>query len=211
MAAGDLFRARINFEHNAEFGSIGLDYEQTGDSTSGDDAGLCAAAVAVNIVPGILPIISEQVQVLSVQCYGVFRDQDNPGLTTFAGESGNRTGPPAPFITSLLIRRNQSLIGAKGNGRAYLPGVAESDIAEGVLDTASLDAELTTLSGLLTNQIGADDAGGTVTFRPVVLRPFIPPPPALPTVVASPVTSVTFRDILSRQRRRRSKRLGPGP
>lgn len=211
MAAGDLFRARIYIEHNAELGSIGLDYEQTGDSTSGDDAGLCALAIAQNVSAPLAALLSVQVQVLSVQCFGATANQDNPGLTTFAGLAGSRPGEPCPFITSLLIRRNQSLIGAKGNGRAFLPGISETDCSGGLFDTTATAAELTALATAMSENIGADDAGGTVTFRPVVLRPFIPPPPALPTIIASPVTSVTFRQILSRQRRRRSKRLGVGP
>lgn len=211
MAVGDLFRSYIAFEHNAEQGGITLDYEQVDPDTIGDPCGLLSLAIATDLVPAIQNVQSEEVQSLSVYSRPWIRDTFNPGLNTLVGQNGNRTGSPQPFINCALLSLLQSLRGAKHNGRAFLPGVSEDDTANGLLDLAAIGAPIAALETALRTPVAQDDAGGTVTFRPVVVGFLVLPPPTPPQLIPSPVTGAVVKEILSRQRRRRSKVLGVGP
>ncbi len=147
---------------------------------------------------------SDQLLYLETRCQMVYPDRDVPAISVaLAGESGSDIEPSMNGTTAVLVALYSQLWSAFFRGRAFLPGLPETDADVGRIGQTAFDliqADATTFYEAPI--IPTAPAGGA--FLPVIFSPTLAAEDPPPAVVTSFIDTVILRARIATQRSRRT-------
>lgn len=206
MAAGDTYRVRTRGTLRGQQVEFGVHLQTPAAGTEADDI---AASWAATVMPLVLAATSVEINWFDIVVSDVRTaaagglasvtlglTQPNPGLVT---------GDCLPGQNAVVVGLRSGLKARRGNGRFFVPGVSETNHANGVLT----GTQLTAVQALADGIMSAYGPGGTEgNMRLVIYSPedLTPPPVKVfkprPGVVVTPVTGQHVDPIIRTQRRR---------
>ncbi len=206
MAKDDIYYVRVNLStHDREHG-FGLWYKENVAQTDDRSGRALATAWLAACQTPLLALLA-----LDSRFESLFVDRRIPGpgvpgksISTAGG--GTVSGDALAILDAVVVTLEQSEYDPKRNGRIYISGVSEADVDAGKITSTFKTGALTTFVNAIRASISAASPDPGVWDLQVLTNraPAIPGPIGDPV----PVTGHIIRDIVYRQKRRRTKTRG---
>jgi len=214
MAVGDIYESDIQYHVHERPLHLGLWWRVTGNPSTVEATAhdLAGAIVSTPLIDMLIGIVSSFCRFDQVR---VYKRVDNAGISAIGpvgrvildNKVGTRPGDALPDNAPLLINFQQIAISSKANGRAFLSGISEDDVAKNVITDAFRTGAVATFisnwESTLTNISGAD--GGTYAQCMMSKHPDAPAPVNATYGAPLDVTSVSVSPIIRQQRRRQTR------
>jgi hypothetical protein len=205
MAVGDLYKLDLHLHLLGGDASIALGYRQTAGASGVDTLQSAVEFFQANYVTDFLAVLAQDVELDQIRMDQVSAGDEIPGFVNLVGLPGTRVGQALPAGAAAVITWVTDAPNSKHNGRSYIPGISEDDVAAGSFDAPIL-ALLSTLATLWQTDLPTS-LPETAVYELVTISRVEGGVPRVPPV-GFQVQSAVIRQIVYSQRRRITKRLG---
>lgn len=211
MAADDIYKIDVHLEGPSTPASFGLYYEEAvgRDGALHDTLTIAEAWDAAN-GSNLLAVLSDDWKFSSIIARKMVLNPDEMARVDNAVQAGTVTGPSLPANNAINLGLKQALFTPRSDGRIFIPGVAESVTAVGVLTSAFMTGALLTFTNALIAQL-VQTSGGTGRWNLGVISAKVRDL-ALPAKdwegAFATVQSISRNPIIATQRRRQTKVRG---
>lgn len=211
MAADDIYKIHLNLEGPTMAASTGFYYREAIDRDGVlNDTRTLVEAWEGALIDAFLDILASDWKCTSITCRKMINDPVEKARFENAVQVGTVVGPSLPANNALILGLRQGTFPARQDGRVFIPGLAESATATGVITTAYQTGVVATFTGILVQQLVQLSAGsGRWDLGIISAKVLNAAPPFKDWDGAfAPVTSITSVPIIGTQRRRQTKVRG---
>jgi len=201
MAIGDVYLHQCKYNVAGSCVSINSAWEMTvgtDDATVAQQlANLLSAAMLLTLRPVIAPDCSLDCQVI----HNLLPDTGPSAVFINNCEAGSGSLGSMPQNNAGVIKFITDNPNAKHNGRMYVAGISELEVAAGLIDATFAATELTTRATVFAVAIGPD-ASGDAVFKPVIVNRQAAGVPIVPPTVSDVLSFIVNNRIFSQKRRK---------